>query len=167
MGRPLPLCRRAAPEAPCDILEVAGLRLAVEPLIGRRAIEGAEMADVRSDLDVVEICLAYRRGNAQTTAIPSHMILWMVLVDVLRQQVHSYRVTIATHESNAGDVMTILPHKRIDGIGVQLQTYVLPQIVAVAAGAATRTPRDVDGQRHLIGDLLKNNTGVYVLQHAS
>ena len=62
--------------------------------------------------------------------------------------------------------MTIALDECIDGIGVQRQADVLPQIVAVATGTAAGAVGDVDGQRDLVGDFLKNNSCVDVLEHS-
>ena len=125
------------------------------------------MADVGADLDVVEISLADACRNPEPPAVPRHVVLRMVLVDIQRQLLHAHGVVVTAHHGDAGDVMAVALDEGVDGIGVQRQADVLPQIVAVATGTAAGTVGDVDGQRDLVGYFLKNNSSVDVLQHVS
>ena len=151
------------PEAVGDVLEIAVQRLAVQMLVGGGLTQGAEVTDVGTHLDIVEVGLAHRRGDAEPTAVPSYLQLRILFVDVLRQQVHSLRVGIASHHGDAGDVICELADELVNGIGVQGKPDVLPQIVAVTAWAVAGAIADVDGQRHLVGYLLEHDASVYVL----
>lgn len=153
------------PEAGGDVLKLATIVLAVEPLVGGSALQGSEVLEVWPYLDVVEVGLVDCRGDAHPSAVPRHLVLRVLLVDVLRQHVHPLGVAVAPHEGDARDVTPILTDKGIDGIGVQGQADVLPEIMAVTARTVTRAVRDVDGQCHLVGYLLKHDAGVNVFQH--
>ena len=154
-----------SPEAGGDVLELASIVLAVEPLVGGGALQGAEVLEIWPYLDVVEIGLVDSRGDAHPSAVPRHLVLRVLLVDVLRQHVHPLGVAVAPHEGDTGDVSSVLIDKGIDGIGVQRQADVLPEIMAVTARTVTRATGDIDGQCHLVGYLLKHDAGVNVFQH--
>ena len=154
-----------APEAIGDVLERAVHQLAVEALISGGRLERTEVLDVRTNLDVVKVLLVDHRGNADATAVPCHMELRMVLVDVLRQLVDAARVGIAAHEGDAGDVGTILRHEVVDGIGIERHADVVPEVTAVTPRTVTRAIRDVNCQCHLVGYLLEYNACIYVFQH--
>ena len=153
------------PEAGGDVLELTRVVLTVEALVGGSTLQRTEVFEVWPYLDVVEVRLVDCRGDANPTAVPRHLILRMLLVDVLRQHIHALGITVAPHEGDAGDVAPVLIDKGIDGIGVQGQADVLPEIVAVTARTVTRATGDVDGQCHLVGYLLKHNACVNVFQH--
>ena len=123
------------------------------------------MLEIRSYLDIVEVGLVDSRCDAYTSAVPRHLILRVLLMDVLRQHVHTLGIAVASHEGDARDVTPILTDKGIDGIGVQGQTDVLPEIMAVTPWTVTRAIRDVDCQCHFVGYLLKHDAGVNVFQH--
>ena len=159
------LCYLFPPEAVGDVLKRSVFQETIEPLIGGWLAERTQMADVGANLDEVEVALLYVGWNAQPSAVPCHLELRMLLMDVLCQQVQALRVCIASHEGDAGDVAPILADEIVNGIGVQRKSDVFPQIMTVTARAATWTIGYVDGQRHLVGYLLKNNACVYVLQH--
>ena len=107
------------PDSVGDILKLAFVGLPVEPLVGGRLVQGTEMTDVGTDLDVVEVSLAHGRWYAYASAIPSHLHLWIFLVDVLCQQINALRVSIAPHERDAGDVRTEFLYELVNGVGIQ------------------------------------------------
>jgi len=153
------------PETGGDILKLASVVLTVEALVGGGLFQGAEMLEIGTHLDVVEVALVDCRRDAYTPAVPRHLVLRVLLMDVLRQHVHALGITITPHEGDAGDIAPVLVDKSIDGIGVQGQADVLPEIMAVTPRTVTRAIRDVDGQCHLVGYLLKHNAGINVFQH--
>jgi len=167
MGRPLSLCCSGTPESARDVFKETVGSLTIQPLVRCGAVQGTEVTDVGSDLDIIKILFPDADGNTQPSAVPRDMVLRMVLVDVLRQQLHANRVVVAAHHGDASDIMAIALDEGVDGISIQRQADVLPQIMAVAARTAAGAVGYIDGQRHLVGDLLKNNTGIDVLQHSS
>lgn len=80
-----------------DVLEEAIRALAIEALVRRGAFQGAEVSDVRTDLDVIKLFLPDAGRYTQPPAIPRDMVLRMVLVDVLCQQLHACGVVVAAH----------------------------------------------------------------------
>ena len=114
------------PESVGDILKLAFVGLPVEPLVGGRLVQGTEMTDVGTDLDVVEVSLAHGGWYAYASAIPSHLHLWIFLVDVLCQQINALRVSIATHHGNTCNVSGNFSNQLIYSIGIQGKPDVLP-----------------------------------------
>ena len=153
------------PEAGSNIFKVTLFILAVHPLIGRRLLQRTKVLDEGTDLDIVEVGLIDSRGDDCLATIPCHLELWVLLVDILRQTVDALRVVVATHEGDAGDVTPILRHEGVYGSGIQWQANILPQVMAMAPRTTTRAIRDVNCQCRLVGNLLKNNTRIYILQH--
>ena len=154
-----------SPKAKGDILELTIHAATIKPLVGGWHLQGTKMFDVRSHLDVIEVLLVDNRRNTDTSAIPCHMELGVILVDVLCQLVDSTRVGIATHKRDAGNVCAVLRHEIINGICRQGHTHVLPEIMAVTTRAVTRAIRDINCQCHFVGYLLKNNSSINVFQH--
>ena len=136
-------------------------------MVGRGTLQRTKMANVGPHLDVVEVGLADGAGNAQSATVPRHLKLRVFLVNVLCQHVDALGVAVATHKGEAGDVLSVFIHKGVDGICIQRKTDVLPQILAVTTRTATRAVGDVDGQRHFVGNLLKDNVGISVFEHGA
>ena len=157
----------AGPEARGDVLERAVGTAAIEALVGSRLLQGAEVADVGPDLDVVEVLLAHRRGHAQPAAIPGHAQLRPALMDVAGQAVHLLRVCVAAHEGQAGDVGAILDDEIVQHTLREWLAHVVPKILAVAARASARAAGDIDGQRRLVGDFLEDDARIDIFQHGS
>lgn len=155
------------PEPFGDVFELAGGGFAVHALIGGALAERSEMTYVRSYLDVVEVGLHDEGGNAEASAVPRHFEGGMMLVDVLRQTVDGTRVGVATHEGYAGDVFTVFLNEGVDGGGVERQSDVLPQVVAMTARTVARTVGQVDGKRHFVRHLLKYYSGIDIFEHSS
>ena len=137
----------------------------IETLVGRAAVEGPEMFDVGSHLDVVEVVLVDGVVDAQTAAVPPHSHPRMLLADVCGEVVDRLRLSITAHQTDTRHEPVVVSNQLIEGIRGQRVAEVLGKITAVATRTVARTPRDVDGQCRLVRDLLKHNVGVYVLQH--
>ena len=84
------------------------------------------MTDKGADLDIIKVGLIDEGGDAEASAVPRHLELWMFLVNVLRQHVDAHRVAVAAHEGYAGDVASVLVDEIIQRIGVQGQSRVFP-----------------------------------------
>ncbi len=154
-----------SPKAEGNVLELTIYAATIKPLVGGGRLQGPKVSDIGTHLDVIEVLLVDNRRNTDSSAIPCHMELGMILVDVLCQLVDSTRVGIATHKGDASDVCAVLRHEIINGICRQGHTHVLPEIMAVAARAVTRAIRDINCQCHFVGYLLKNNSSINVFQH--
>ncbi len=153
------------PEAGSDVFEIAVAVVAVEALVGSGLLQGAEMLDEGADLDVVEVIFIDGGGDDGTAAVPGNTQLGVLLMDVLRQLVHTSGIAVASHEGDAGEVLAVFIYEIIDGIRVQRQANVLPKVMAVTPRTVTRAIRDVNCQCHFVGYLLEYNIRVDVLQH--
>ena len=153
------------PEAGSDVFEIAVAVVAVEALVGGGLLQGAQVLDVGADLDVVEVILVDGRGDDGAATVPSYAQLGIFLVDVLCQLVDTFRITVATHEGDAGEAGATLANKIIDGFGVQRQANVFPKVMAVTPRTVTRAIGDVNCQCHFVGYFLKNDSCVNVFQH--
>ena len=153
------------PKAVGDVGEGAVVLLTVEALVGGGLLQRTEVADVGADLDVVEVALVDDGGHTDASRVPRHLQLGVFFMDVLCQQVDPLGVGIATHEGDAGDVGLETADKVVDGSGVEWQSDVVPQVVAMAPRTAARAARDVDSERHLIGDFLEDDVGVDIFKH--
>ena len=151
------------PESAGDVLPGVVVRVLVEALVGRGLVERTEMLEVGTELDVVEVVLVHLGGHPHPAAIPRDLQVGVFLVDVLCQTVDAPGLSISTHEGDAGDVLAVLLDEFVDGISGERHADVLPQILRVAAWAATGAARYVDGKGHLVRYLLKDNACVDVL----
>ena len=153
------------PKAGGDVLLGTVRQDAVETLVGGGTLQRTEVTDERPYLDVVEVGDGDTGGDEGTAAVPRHMKLRVLLVQILRQDIDSFWVAVAAHEGEAGDVVAEALHEIVERFGVEWKSYVLPEIMAVTARTPTGASADVDGQRHLIGYLLKYTACVDVLKH--
>ena len=96
------------------------------------------MLDEWADFDKIKVGLIYYRRDTDAAAIPCHMELRMKLMDILRQLVNTFRVTVAAHECNAGDVGAILTYEIIDSVGVEWHADVFPEVMTMTPRAVTR-----------------------------
>ena len=102
------------------------------------------MFDIRTELYVVKIALAYILRKLLSATIPSHLQILMFPMQILRKLAYILRIGIAAHEAYASNFATILLHKLVENHRRKRLTNVLPQILAVTARTAARTSGDVD-----------------------
>ena len=154
------------PEAAGDVFPRVVVGVAVEALVGGGFVEGTQVLEVRADLDVVEVVLVDLLGDAHPAAVPSHLEVGVLLVYVLCEAVDAPWLCVASHECDAGDVLAVLGHELVYGVGGEGHAHILPQILRVAAWASAGTARDVDGQGHFVGYFLEDDSCVDVLKHS-
>ena len=151
------------PESRGDVFKRIRFRLPIHLLVGRGRLQWSQMLDVRTDFQIVEVSLYNATWQTESAAIPSNLKLRMFLMDILRQQIDAFRIVVATHEGDAGNVAAILLYKGIDGFRIQRKPDVLPEIVTMTSRTVTRAITDVDCQCHFVRNFLKNNPCIYVL----
>lgn len=134
-------------------------------LVAEGRLQGAEVGDVGAYLDVVELLLVDVMGYVLPTAVPGNLVAGIALVDVSGQVSHLVGCSVAAHKADAGNAFAMLRHQAVYGVGIERPAGVRPQIGAVASRTPTGTPRDVDGQRGLVGHLLEDNIRVEVFKH--
>lgn len=93
------------------------------------------------------------------------MQLGMALTQVTQQSIDRSSIGITTHQGYTGDVVVATRHKGINSIGSERDTYISPQIGRMAPRTTTWTATDVDGQGHLVGNLLEYYVAIGVLEH--
>ena len=155
------------PEAEGDVFEFAVVVLTVKALVGGRILQRAEMTDEGSYLDVIEVGAGDGGGDDGLATVPGDLELGIFLMDVLCEDIDAHGVVVATHEGEAGDVVAIFLDEGIDGLGIERQADILPQIMAMTPGTATRAITDVNCQCHFVGYFLKYYSRIDVLQHIS
>ena len=127
------------PESAGDVFPGVIVRVLVEPLVGRGLVERSEVLEVGPDLDVVEVVLVHLQRHAHLAAVPCDLQVGIFLVDVLCQTVDAAWFGVTAHEGDAGDVLAVLLHKLVDGVGGERHADIFPQILRVAAGATAGT----------------------------
>ena len=80
----------------------------IKTLVGGDRLQRTEMLDIGAHLDVVEVLLVDYRRNTYSSAIPSHMELGIVFMDILCQLIDRTRICITTHKGNASNVRAVL-----------------------------------------------------------
>lgn len=123
------------------------------------------MGDVGTQFDVVELLFVEVVGEVLTAAVPCHFVTGVVEVDVCCESRHLVRRGIAAHEADAGDALALGGHHGVDGLGVEREAVVAPELRAVAAWAVAGAAGDIDGQGGLVRDFLEDNVGVEVFKH--
>ena len=127
------------PESAGDVFPGVIVRVLIEPLVGRGLVERSEVLEVGPDLDVVEVVLVHLQRDTHLAAVPCDLQVGIFLVDVLCQTVDAAWFGVTAHESDAGDVLAVLLHKLVDGVGGERHADIFPQILRVAAGATAGT----------------------------
>lgn len=123
------------------------------------------MGDVGTQFDVVELLFVEVVGEVLTAAIPCHFVTGVVEVDVCCESRHLVRRGIAAHEADAGDALALGGHHGVDGLGVEREAVVAPELRAVAAWAVAGAAGNIDGQGGLVWDFLEDDVGVEVFKH--
>ena len=157
----------ASPVARCYVDECAVGLFLIHPLVGSRLFEATEVPDVRSQLDIVEQCFINIKRYARAPAVPAHLHLRMLPVQKLGHGLNVFRLGVASHEADAGDVFLVFVDEAVEAAGGERLADVLPKILAVAAGTMAGTPGDVDGKCHLVGNFLEDDTRIDVFEHIS
>ena len=143
---------------PCgDVLESTVRTAAEHSLVGARRLQAAEVAEVRSHLDIMEVQRRDERREGRAPRVPSRLQPGVAVQDVAGKPVDRRRVGIAPHESYAGNRLLRIPDEGREGLFRQERAGISPQKPAVAARAAAGASGDVDGERHLVGEFLKDN----------
>ncbi len=123
------------------------------------------MGDVGTQFDVVELLFVEVVGEVLTAAVPCHFVTGVVEVDVCCESRHLVRRGIAAHEADAGDALALGGHHGVDGLGVEREAVVAPELRAVAAWAVAGAAGNIDGQGGLVWDFLEDDVGVEVFKH--
>ena len=123
------------------------------------------MLNVRTDLYIVEIALVNQTGDDGLATIPSHLILRMVAMHVLGKNIDVLRFCIPAHETNTGNTIPVIPDKSVKYHGRERLTNISPQILGMTSRTTAGTIGDINRECYLIGNLLKDNTSIDVLQH--
>ena len=82
--------------------------LTIKTLISGGLLQRAEVTNKGPDFDIVEVLFGDKGRDDGLAAVPRHLELRMLLVDILSQEVDTLRVVVATHEGDTGDVLTVL-----------------------------------------------------------
>ena len=151
------------PESRGDVGEVVANSTLVKALVGGALLQATKVLYVRTKLDVVEVALAYRLRKLLSTAVPRHLNVLVLTVQILCKLANVLRVGIAAHKANAGYLAAILLHKLVEHHWGEWLTYVFPQIVAVATRTTAWAACDVDRQRHLVGYFLEYNSCIEII----
>ena len=72
-------------------------------------------------------------------------------------------IGVAAHERHAAHARGLMLEQAVDGFVGQRLPYVAPELRRVASRAAAGTSREVDGQRHLVGNFLEDDICVSIL----
>ena len=139
----------------------------VEALVGLGRFQGAEVRQVGAQFDIVEVVEVHRRGDQVPTAVPRRLQSRMALLEARGNAVHLGRGGVATHQRHAADSRRLPLQQLVEGFVRQRLAHVAPQMLGVAPRTATGTARQVHRQRHLVGNLLKDNICFGVLEHLS
>ena len=75
------------------------------------------------------------------------------------------RVGIAAHEAEAGNLFPVFGEQLVDFGLVEGEADVFVEVRTMAAGAVVRAIGDVDGEGHLVGNLLEYDVEVVVFEH--
>ena len=123
------------------------------------------MAEVGSHFDIVEMLLIDERRDCRAPSIPTNLQTVVTFLDIFCKQVNSCWVTIATHKTHIGNGIFRTMNQCRQCFSRQFISPICPQELTMTAQTATRTSRNINGKRHLIGKLLKDNICIDITKH--
>lgn len=153
------------PKAGSDILKASICAAVVHSLVGTWGIESTQMAEVGSHFDIVEMLLINERRDCCAPSIPTNLQTVVTFLDIFRKQVDSRWVPIATHKTHTSNGIFRTMNQRRQCFSRQFISPICPQELTMAARTTTRTSRNINGKRHLIGKLLKDNICIDITKH--
>lgn len=152
-------------KAGSDILKASICAAAVHSLIGAWGIESTQMAKVGSHFDIVEMLLINERRDCRAPSIPTNLQTVVTFLDIFRKLVDCRWVTITPHKTHTGNGIFRTMNQRRQCFSRQIISPICPQELTMAARTTTRTSRNINGKRHLIGKLLKDNICIDITKH--
>lgn len=123
------------------------------------------MLHVCAELDIIEIPQGKIRRQPCFPRIPGGFEIAAFLPDERREPRHLVRVGVAAHEAEASDGAAVLFEPDGEDVFIQRFACVFLQMRAVATRTTVGTARNIDCQRHLAGDFLKNDIKADVPKH--
>ena len=153
------------PKARSDILKASICAAAVHSLIGAWGIESTKMAEVGSHFDIVEMLLIDERRDCCAPSIPTNLQTVVTFLDIFRKLVDSRWVAIAPHKTHTGNGIFRTMNQCRQCFSRQFISPICPQELTMTARTTTRTSRNINGKRHLIGKLLKDNICIDITKH--
>lgn len=155
------------PKAGSDVLQRTVVLHAVKSLVGGGRAERATVGYVGTELEVVERKgQHFRRRLPRAARIPACAERAAVLPTHTGQKgEHGIGVVVAAHQRHAGNVAGVTFDEGGEAFGGQFLAHIAAQIGTVATCTTIGTKREVDGERHLVGELLENNVIIDVFEH--
>ena len=153
------------PKAGSDILKASICAAAVHSLIGAWRIESTKMAEVGSHFDIVEMLLIDERRDCCAPSVPTNLQSVVTFLDIFRKQVDCRWVTIATHKPHTSNGIFRTMNQCRQCFSRQFISPICPQELTMTAWTTTRTSRNINGKRHLIGKLLKDDICIDITKH--
>ena len=128
----------------------------VQPLVRRPAVQAAELLPVGTELDIVERERVELRRQRRLARVPACADRAPGRArDVPRQRGDFAGRRVAAHEADAGDLAAVPLQQSLQRARGQRLSLVPLQMGTVAPGASVRAARQVQRERHLVGNFLK------------
>ena len=153
------------PKAGSDILKASICAAAVHSLISAWRIKSTKMAEVGAHFDIVEMLLINERRDCCAPCIPTNLQTVVTFLNIFCKQVDCRWVAIAPHKAHTGNGIFRTMNQCRQCFSRQFISPICPQELTMAARTATRTSRYINGKRHLIGKLLKDNICIDITKH--
>lgn len=153
------------PKAGSDILKASICAAAVHSLVSTWRIESTKMAEVGAHFDIVEMLLIDERRDCRAPSVPTNLQTVVTFLEIFRKQVNSRWVAIATHKTHTSNGIFRTMNQCRQCFSRQFISPICPQELTMTARTTTRTSRNINGKRHLIGKLLKDNICIDITKH--
>lgn len=153
------------PEQVCNVVHLVFVRYPIHTLIGAAAVQSAQMANVRTHFDVVEVGQLNVGRQCGAPCVPANLQFGVVLPQIGSKAVDGFGFGIATHKADTRNALAVFSQHLLYCLGCKRVANIFPKKGAVAARAAARAVGKVDSQRNLVGKLLENDVGVYEFKH--
>ena len=153
------------PEQVCNVVHLVFVRYPIHTLIGAAAVQSAQMANVRTHFDVVEVGQLNIGRQRGAPCVPANLQFGVVFPQIGSQAVDGFGFGIAAHKADTRNALAVFSQHLFYCLGCKRVANIFPKKGAVAARAAARAVGKVDSQRNLVGKLLENDVGVYEFKH--
>lgn len=90
-----------APKTTRNVAELPVRLHMIEPLVGSRLVERAEMSQIWPKFDIVERANIHISRQENAPAVPADTKLWIMLPNPSGEPFYLFRVAIASHETHA------------------------------------------------------------------
>ena len=153
------------PKTICNVSKVIPRGSLIQSLVGGALFQASFLRNKRSQLHIIKVYLVHLRRQLASSAIPCNLQHRVFTAKESSKGVDIIRFCITTHKAHTSDIITITPDHIVKFHCRKWCTNILPQVLAMTSRTSARTIWKINWKGHLIRNLLKDHTRIYIFQH--